>query len=68
MPPQPTTEDGKKQQKEARDKLSEYNVFFWAKARLCGEAPNPDYAPEDVVSFAKARARHDSFCFFGTRG
>lgn len=68
VPPQPTTEEGKKQQKEARDKLSEYNVFFWAKARLSGETPDPDYALEDVVNFAKARARQDSFSFLERAG
>jgi hypothetical protein len=60
VPPQPTTKEGKEQQKEAQSKLGEYNVFFWAKARLSGETPDPNYDLEDVIAFAKKRARRDS--------
>ncbi len=61
VPPQPSTEKEKEEQKEAQSRLGEYNVFLWAKAHLCGDTPSVDFAMEDVISFAKERIRKDSF-------
>lgn len=60
VPPQPTTDQGIEQQKEAQSKLGEYSVFFWAKARLSGGTPDPNYELEEVIAFVKKRARRDS--------
>ena len=61
VPPQPSTDEDIERQKEAQSQLGEYNVHFWAKARLSGETTDPDYELKDVIAFAKKRIRCDSF-------